>query len=737
MTQGHSGPATALAAWTAFTCWLVLASWTRLLEEPDGLTSKLLLTITLVTAVGVGLRRVGLVWPYAWCGQLLTAIVVLQAQLGSSLLPSASSMRTAVRAVMRAVGSAEVHPAPVASDVTSIVPLLLVAGVALHLVVDLVAVSLRRPLPASLPLLAAWVLPVGVLGTGSGSVRFVAAAVAWLAMLAADQRAERARWGRSLAASWAEAVRPGRTSAVIGAVAVIAAVALPPVLPHRAPLVLPGSGPGNRGTVSLTDPVADLRRNLVRGDDVDLVRITVPTGSPAPAYVRLSVLDQFDGRSWRVGSRSWPVGNSTRSGVFPWTPALDLPGRRVPWRVAVSHAFVSEWLPTPRWTLSLLADRDWRFDSDTLDVHRAGSPGSAADERYAAVEYLPTITPEALVSSSSRGSAVVESSTTLPRERPAWVHELALDVTRGAATDYDRAVALQQFFQRNFTYSTATAPGSGFAALDDFLNHSRSGYCEQFAAAMALLARELGMPARVSVGFLRPERRGDNAYEFSAHDLHAWPELWFRGIGWVGFEPTPTSHTGSVPSWSRPPREASPSASASPTATPSTTPRPRSQQPENDPTAAEHDRIDWRVPTAAGVLVVAGFILCLPRLVRRTRRQRRLRADDVEAWWSELRASVVDLDIPWPAGASPRATGAALEPRLAEHPPARQALRRLVSTIELERYAPEGTGSATPEDVSECLVGLVAGAEPRDVRRARWWPRSVIGQGRLRRTDRA
>jgi transglutaminase-like putative cysteine protease len=736
MSRGHSAPAGVLAAAAACACWLVLSSWTRLLQEPDGLMSKLLVAIALVSVTGVALRRLGLEWPFAWCGQLLVAALVLQAQLGTRLAPSPTSLRSAVRAVLHAADSAAVHPAPVASDVASIVPLLLVAGVALHLVVDLVAVSLRRPLPASLPLLAAWVLPVGVLGTTSGSVRFVAAAAAWLAMLAADQRAERRRWGRALAASWTEAVRPGRTAFVIGAVAILTAVVLPPVLPHRAPLALSGSGPGTSTTVRLTDPVADLRRNLVRGEDIDLLHITVPDGSPAPAYVRLSVLDQFDGATWRVGSRSWPAGNGTRSGVFPWVPALDLPGRRVAWRVAVSHGFASDWLPTPRWTVSLLAGPDWRYDSETLDVHRAGSPGTAADTRYAAMEYVPSITAEALAASTTHDRKV-ESFTALPRERPAWVHDLAVEVTRGATTDYARAVALQQFFQRNFTYSTATAPGSGFAALEEFLEHSRSGYCEQFAASMALLARELGMPARVSVGFLRPERRGKGSYEFSAHDLHAWPELWFRGVGWVGFEPTPTSHTGSVPSWSQPPRETSPSTSASPTVAPSTAPKPQQHRPDGSSDASSGGRLDWRAPAGLAALALLALAACLPRLLRRAQRARRLGSDDVEEWWTELHASVVDLGLRWPAGASPRAIAHALRPHLDEPVVAGAALDRLVGSVELARYAPDGHGTATPGDVSVCAAALRAGVAPRDVRRERWWPRSVVGQGRLRSAESA
>src|SRR5690606_28719934 len=78
----------------------------------------------------------------------------------------------------------------------------------------------------------------------------------------------------------------------------------------------------------------------------------------------------------------------------------------------------------------------------------------------------------------------------------------------------------------------------------------RTGYCEQFSASMALMARSLGIPARVAVGFLSPERAG-NDWVFSAHDLHAWPELYFEGAGWVRFEPTPGSRSGGAPDYTR------------------------------------------------------------------------------------------------------------------------------------------------------------------------------------------
>ena len=73
---------------------------------------------------------------------------------------------------------------------------------------------------------------------------------------------------------------------------------------------------------------------------------------------------------------------------------------------------------------------------------------------------------------------------------------------------------------------------------------TRRGLCEQFASTFAVMARTLGIPSRVAVGFTPGELNGDGSYSVFGKNAHAWPEVWFDGIGWVDFEPTPP---GAVP----------------------------------------------------------------------------------------------------------------------------------------------------------------------------------------------
>jgi transglutaminase-like putative cysteine protease len=74
--------------------------------------------------------------------------------------------------------------------------------------------------------------------------------------------------------------------------------------------------------------------------------------------------------------------------------------------------------------------------------------------------------------------------------------------------------------------------------MEEFLSQRR-GYCEQFAGTYAAFARVLGLPSRVAIGFTPGERRDDGRYYVQGKHAHAWPEIYFEGVGWVPFEPTP------------------------------------------------------------------------------------------------------------------------------------------------------------------------------------------------------
>ncbi len=123
-----------------------------------------------------------------------------------------------------------------------------------------------------------------------------------------------------------------------------------------------------------------------------------------------------------------------------------------------------------------------------------------------------------------------------PTSRPSWPTRPAR-ITAGASTRYDRAIALQNWF-RGFTYDLSFRAGHSQTAMQEFLARRR-GYCEQFAGTYAAFARVVGLPSRVAVGFTQGEQRDDGRYYVQGKHAHAWPEIYFDGVGWVPFEPTP------------------------------------------------------------------------------------------------------------------------------------------------------------------------------------------------------
>jgi hypothetical protein len=293
----------------------------------------------------------------------------------------------------------------------------------------------------------------------------------------------------------------------------------------------------------------------------------------------------------------------------------------------------------------------------------------------------------------------------------------------------------------------------------------RVGYCEQFAASMAVMGRSLGIPSRVAVGFLRPEHTSGDTWVYSTHDLHAWPEMYFGGVGWVRFEPTPQSRTGGVPAYTT---QQVPQASASgndskPTAAPTSN---RGDKSLDSPIAAK----EQSTKSSSSHLGVLGWalvpvLLCLVLLVPRTtrtllRRRRWAAAGDATAWveagWRELRDSALDLGVAWDDRLTLRTTAASLagsfgrapdpeheSPRRPQRgpgvaPEAVQALGRLVDLLERARYSrslpPDATSAEqVAADVDTCVAALRAGVGRGRTARATWLPRSLVNTLRARR----
>jgi transglutaminase-like putative cysteine protease len=771
--RGPFGPSLLTGVLAVLTTWAALTAWRGFVEIPGTYLRPLAILAGLLAASGATLRWLGTPrWLTTLVQTALTLLVVAR-QVTGSLVPTGDTASAIWHALEISVDSARRYAAPIGEQVPPVWPLLVVAGAAVLLLVETLACTLRKVPAAGLVLLAVYALPSGVLDGGPDVWSFVGAAAGFLALLHLESRDQLLRWGRTVGPDedllWRgdplrEAMRAG--AGRIGVAATTLALVIPAFLPSTGVNVLDlGTGGGN-GDIRIRKPIADMRRDLQRGRDVPLIRIR--TDDPAPSYLRVSVLNRYTGDEWSSGDRD--VARDDRAdGAVARPPGLSTEVRSTEheYDVAITEEFDSTWLPTQYPVAAVDAPGDWRFDPSTMDFLAADDDLDTRELDYTMTALSLDFGTERRFFRDSAADDVADEVLHLPGNVPPIVRNLAIDVTEGATSDYERALLLQRWFRQDggFTYDLTKAPeGTGNQTLEGFLaRNGRVGYCEQFASAMAVMARTLGIPARVAVGFLQPDRIGDDSWEYSSHDLHAWPELYFAGSGWVRFEPTPSGRVEDVPAYTRVPvaggsddprggptaaSSATPGATA--TVAPSAGPSRRPDIDRDPGTAATGDDGGIPTPLLVGGLVVlvlvllGGAALGGPASVRARARRRRLAGspDDV---WSEVRATALDLGRPWPDGRSPREAGRLLldhlgapgdataeRPRTGAEaaPEAADALERLVLAVERARYArPSAVATqertTLAEDGARVVAALEAGVAPRVRRRARWIPLSV------------
>jgi len=128
----------------------------------------------------------------------------------------------------------------------------------------------------------------------------------------------------------------------------------------------------------------------------------------------------------------------------------------------------------------------------------------------------------------------------VPDDLPDAVRRLAAAITRGAASPYDKAVAITEWLRANIEYDRRSpSPPPSEDPIAWFLFESRVGFCDYYASAEVLMLRSIGVPSRLAAGFAQGTYDAeDGSYYVSAADSHSWPEVYFPGYGWVEFEPT-------------------------------------------------------------------------------------------------------------------------------------------------------------------------------------------------------
>jgi transglutaminase-like putative cysteine protease len=592
---------------------------------------------------------------------------------------------------------------------------------------DLLVSGIGRPAWAIAPPATLFLVPALGLGTDTGVVSFCYIAVGYLAILVAEGLNSTARWTRGLSRDSAEGFGTAmpvvwRAAGYLAVPAIIATIVLGFALPT---LSLPGfgfgNGPGGSGPLQLTDPTLDLRRNLNQPEDRDVIQYqtTAPDGAPGGVYLRLASLPQLSANGWSNVEIRLNNGQD-----LPAIPGLSSePDERRTTTIRVLD-FGSQYLPLPYAPRTFDAQGDWRHDANSLIVVNAGRRAQDLRRLTYTVESVD-IEPDSSDLNNAVAGTPADAAVTavIPSDLPDSLIQFTNRITADADTPAAKAAAIQAYLRSSqFTYSTEPLPGSGYEALQNFLLRDRRGYCEQFASAMAMMARVVGIPSRVSVGFLPGELEQD-AWRVSIRDMHAWPELYFANYGWVRFEPTPASVTGSAPAWTIPTED---SAGSDPSADPSSEPTAGEESPGAVPSTGPTEQptdlgqgagAAWeRTLITAGIALVVLAILAAPATIRVRRRSGRLNGsgpaeEQVEGAWAEIRDTVVDYGGSWPEG-SPRVIGREVADRLEAEES--ESMSRVATLVERSRYARSfdhgGAMSELPTMTSEIRRGVAAPA---------------------------
>ena len=161
---------------------------------------------------------------------------------------------------------------------------------------------------------------------------------------------------------------------------------------------------------------------------------------------------------------------------------------------------------------------------------------------YRVISPLPRITPERLIlDRADRSDGAFLAIPPIPDR----VRLLAEEIVDGASTDYERAARIERFLLTQYPYDLRVPPyPKGGDAVDTFLFEIQKGYCSQFATAMAVMGRLVGLPTRVAVGYLPGKYNSlTGVHEVRFQDAHAWVEVKFTKHGWVAFDPTPSPNS--------------------------------------------------------------------------------------------------------------------------------------------------------------------------------------------------
>ena|GEM_PF-2536925 len=302
---------------------------------------------------------------------------------------------------------------------------------------------------------------------------------------------------------------------------------------------------------SLTNPQSRITGNsfgpsfTVFGEWVSNDEEVLVLAAERPHYLRTGTYDTYTGQGWERTdgeSRDVPAGELLFDGPTSEYPqvaaAVDVEEIAIEMRQGIGRNIFTAGSPLRVFVPTVVQESGGLPVLGGIDAPQAPVEGETYELRVA----ISQATEAELAAAGTDYPEEVRALYLDDTGVTARVAQLARDVTEGATTVYEQADMLSRFLRgSDFTYATIGPELPRDADLVDtflFADDGRSGYCQYYASAMAVMARSLGIPARVAVGFAPGEALGDDLYLVREANAHAWVEVYFPGYGWEIFEAT-------------------------------------------------------------------------------------------------------------------------------------------------------------------------------------------------------
>jgi len=310
----------------------------------------------------------------------------------------------------------------------------------------------------------------------------------------------------------------------------------PPRNPNRTAARIPASE--HRGPPPGVMPQSKLLGTDARLTQEPAMLIRTPDSPPGDFYWRATSYDKYTGHGWLRTPGNLPPG----VGSFNlWPATTDPPPGSALLRQDIQLAFDTRqvYAAGRPIRLNMRATGLW---SDPAGSDLISVTGETSQRAYQVLSWVPAATDDDLRPAvGDLPLWVTDLYLQLPDDLPQRVKDRAVAIVAedGAVSPYDKAVAIQGAL-REYPYSLQLpAPPEDQDVVDAFLFDIQKGYCDYYASAFVVMARSVGVPARLATGYRTGKFDTEiNAYQVSLADAHSWPEVYFVGYGWIPFEPT-------------------------------------------------------------------------------------------------------------------------------------------------------------------------------------------------------